>query len=252
MPTNPLADLNARLVVGHRGDRTNAPENTIESLARALEKGADALEFDVRATRDGVAVLMHDPTVDRTTNGRGRVREQTAAELRTLDASRGSGAWVGARCAVPTLEEVLDRFRGTPMILDVKELAVTESTIQLIHKMGLQGSVVVGSDDHAVCERLERSGIPSCASPTDCLMLLALALAGTEPVAPRYSVLSITPNPKGFPIPMMRMLGAARRAAIPSHVWTINDVEQAKQLFAAGVTCVLTDNPSEITHARPT
>ena len=101
---HPLSDLNAKLVIAHRGDRAHVPENTMEALARAVELGADGLEFDVRLTRDGVPVLMHDATVDRTTSGRGLVRENTLAELQALDASRGFSGWAGGKVTVPTLE----------------------------------------------------------------------------------------------------------------------------------------------------
>ncbi|MEK7401028.1 MAG: glycerophosphodiester phosphodiesterase family protein [Gemmatimonadota bacterium] len=248
---HPLADANARMVIGHRGDRAHAPENTIEGLTRAVEAGADAFEVDVRVTRDGVPVLMHDETVDRTTSGRGLLREMTFAELRTLDASRGASAWSGARAAVPTLEEVLDRFRGVPMVLDVKELAVSAATEQLVHKFGLQGTVVVGSDDAEVVARLYRSGLTACASRNDALMAMALSLVGIAPQSPDYSVLSLTQRFNGVPIPVLRMVAAARRSGIATHVWTVNDPAEAARLWHGGVSAIISDDPGAILRAKP-
>lgn len=249
--THPLADPNARLVIAHRGDRAHAPENTLESLMRGVEAGADALEFDVRLTRDGVPVLMHDETVDRTTAGRGRVRDMTLAELRTLDARPGSSGWTGARAVVPSLEEVLDRLRGVPMVIDVKELAVTAATVEFIHKFGLQGSVAVGSEDNDVVARLYRSGLTACASKTDALIAMALAVAGLPPRSPHYSVLSVTPRFRGWPIPLLRMTASARRAGIATHVWTINDPAEAVRLWNGGVSAIITDDPVAMVRARP-
>src|SRR6185503_13899348 len=116
------------------GDRANAPENTMEALAQAVALGADGLEFDVRATRDGVPVLMHDATVNRTTNGRGAVRENTLAELQLLDASRNAPNWKGGKVAVPTLEAVLDRFRDVPLVLDILFFKVSETTEKMLYK----------------------------------------------------------------------------------------------------------------------
>lgn len=246
-----LADPNARWVIAHRGDRAHAPENTMEALVRAVDLGADALEIDVRVSREGVPVLMHDETVDRTTSGRGRVRENTLAELRTLDASRGASGWSGGRAAVPTLEEVLDRFRGFPIVIDVKELAVSAPTENLVHSFGLQASIVVGSDDAGVMNRLYRSGLTACASPADAVALLGLSLVGMAPSTPDYGVLSVPPTLRGMPVPVLRMAAAARRAGVATHVWTINDPAEATRYWAGGVSYIITDDPGALLRAKP-
>src|SRR5881397_2525073 len=93
---NLLVDPNARLVIAHRGNRVRAPENTLLAFRQAVEIGADAIEFDVRLTRDGVPVVIHDADLDRTTNGHGLVESYTFDELRTLNAAarapRGNGS----------------------------------------------------------------------------------------------------------------------------------------------------------------
>src|SRR5215510_13684381 len=91
------------IAIGHRGAAAHMPENTMPSFEKALELGADALEFDVALTKDGVPVVIHDDTLDRTTDGRGPVEDSTYEEVARLDA----GSWKAVPTHVPTLDEVL-------------------------------------------------------------------------------------------------------------------------------------------------
>lgn len=247
--THPLLDVNARLVIAHRGNRVGAPENTVVALREAVDLGVDGLEFDVRITRDGVPVLMHDPMLERTTTGRGRLAEVDVGELRALSV-RGPGGSAAASVPVPTLEEVLDQFRKTPLVLDVKELGAVDATLRLIQKFGLASNVVVGADDRAISARLYRSGIPACASRVDAFMLIPMALAGITPPAGDYSVLSITTQLLGVPLPVRRMAEVARRRGAATHVWTVNEPAEARRLWSDGVAAVITDDPAAILRAR--
>jgi glycerophosphoryl diester phosphodiesterase len=248
---NPLADPQARLVVAHRGNRVGAPENTLEALQQAADLGADALEFDVRCTRDGELVVIHDAELDRTTSGHGPVRSFSLAELRTLDAGARSPHSQGARHLIPTLEEVLERFRKIPLVIEVKEMAAAEDTERLVRKFNAQERVLVGSAENAVVERFYRSGLLSCASMNDALLLIPFALLGLAPPTPRYNVLSVTPRFHGLPIPVTQMAQSARRAGVPTQVWTVNDAEAAQRLWLGGVAAIVTDDPAAILRARP-
>lgn len=108
------------MIIAHRGASAHAPENTLPAIRLAIQLGADALEIDVRQTRDGRIVLMHDATVDRTTNGSGEVGDMTFAAIRTLDA----GVWFGKEFGgepVPTLEEVIELLdSSTLLVVEVK------------------------------------------------------------------------------------------------------------------------------------
>ena len=106
-------------VVGHRGAMGHCPENTLASFERGLELGADWIELDVHLSRDDALVVIHDETVDRTTNGHGAVRDHTLAELKALDA----GGWFGPEYAgqrIPTLDEVLAWARQRDTIVDIE------------------------------------------------------------------------------------------------------------------------------------
>lgn len=247
---SPLFDPAARLVIGHRGNKVLVAENTIESMASALEAGADAMEFDVRLSRDGVPVVMHDATVDRTTSGSGRVRDLTLAELKKLDASARAPTRGKGQLRIPTLEEVLDRFRETPLIIEVKEMAAADATERLIRKFDLTERVLIGSVENDVVERFYRSGLRTCASMTDATLLIPFALTGISPPKPSYDVLSLTPMYRGLPIPVTRMAAVALRMGIPSHVWTVNDPAAARSYWTAGVAGIVTDDPAAMVRAR--
>src|SRR5687768_826390 len=195
-----LLEPGKRLVVGHRGNPMRFAENTIESLQSAVDLGVDALEFDVRVARDAVPGIIHDASLDRTTNATGRVDALTSAELEALDASaraptRGSGP-----LRIPTLEQVLDRLREIPLVVEVKELAAADVTERMIRRFGAQSRVLIGSPENAVSERFYRSGLSTCASLRDAATLLPFAIAGMSVARPQFNVLSIPPVYRGLPI----------------------------------------------------
>ena len=248
--TNPLLDPNVRLVVAHRGNRVAAPENTVAALREAVDIGADAIEFDVRVSRDGVPVLMHDAVLDRTTDARGPVRSYLLNELEKVNAGARFPGADGKHHPIPTLEEVLDGFRRTPMVIEVKERRAAEPTERLVRKFGLQMRILIGSAERGVMEWFYRTGLPTCASMVDAALLIPVALLGLTPAKPRYDVLSVTPEYHGFRIPIPRMARAARRAGVPTQVWTVNDPSQARFLWAEGVSGIVTDDPAALLRAR--
>ena len=138
-----------RLVIAHRGNSMHAPEDTIESFRQGVALGADGIEFDVRLSADGVAVLMHDPMLERTTDGSGPVAARTAAELATLDAgyrfTRDSGLsfpYRGRGIRIPTLEEVLASFPDTACILEIKAPEATDQVMRALERHGVDCSHV--------------------------------------------------------------------------------------------------------------
>ena len=248
--TNPLLDPNGRLVVAHRGNRVAAPENTVIALRGAVDLGADAIEFDVRTTRDGVPVLMHDAELDRTTDARGRISSYMFSELEKVNAGARFGGTDRNHHPIPSLEEVLDTFREIPMVIEVKERRAAEPTERLVRKLGLQMRILIGSAERGVMEWFYRTGLPTCASMLDAAMLIPVALLGLTPSKPRYDVLSLTPQYRGFRIPIPHMARAARRAGVPTQVWTVNDPSEARLLWAEGVSGIVTDDPAAVLRAR--
>jgi glycerophosphoryl diester phosphodiesterase len=162
MPIRFLAGKGARpLVSAHRGFSTKAPENTMPALRAAFDAGADLIEIDVRLTRDGTLVLMHDAGVDRTTDGKGAISQMTVEQVRKLDA----GNWFDSKFAgtrVPTLDEVLAWSRGRVGLLielknypERKEVFVDELVTTII-KNDAEDFVVPASFDHPTLTEIHR------------------------------------------------------------------------------------------------
>jgi glycerophosphoryl diester phosphodiesterase len=247
---NPFVEPSARLVIAHRGNRVRAPENTMLAFRQAVEMGVDAIEFDVRMTRDGVPVVIHDAELDRTTNGHGLVESYTFDEIRTLNAAARSPGADGTRQLVPALEEVLDAFRATLLVIEVKELAAADPTERMVRRFGLQDHVLVGSAVTLVSEHFYGSGLKTCASMRDAMRLVPIAIAGLAPRKPPYHVLSVTRRFRGVPIPVVRMAVAARKVGIATQVWTVNDPVAARVLWNGGVSGIITDDPAAMLRVR--
>jgi glycerophosphoryl diester phosphodiesterase len=126
------------LRIGHRGARAYEPENTLSSFNKALEIGVDAVEFDVRKTKDDQLVVIHDADVKRTTNGKGLVSELTLEEIKGFSAEKGE--------KIPTLKEALD-FLDTKVkiVIELKETNVEEKVLKAVREKGLQKNVVIVS-----------------------------------------------------------------------------------------------------------
>jgi glycerophosphoryl diester phosphodiesterase len=154
------------LVIAHRGDSAHRPENTLASFAGALEVGATIVELDVQLTADGEVVVLHDATLDRTTDGRGDVRRLSLAEVRAVSAgypTQFGGAWAGER--VPTLAEALGLLRGRARVMiEVKSESVTDEldggvearTTEIVRRLGMSERVAVISFDARALQHLRR------------------------------------------------------------------------------------------------
>ena len=126
------------LRIGHRGARAYAPENTLMSFKKALEIGVDAVELDVRKTKDGQLVVIHDADVKRTTDGEGLVSELTLKEIKSLDAGSGE--------KIPTLEETLDFLdKKVKVFVELKETGIEKQVLSIVQEKGLEKNVVIVS-----------------------------------------------------------------------------------------------------------
>ena len=227
-----------------------SPENTLESLQEAAALGADALEFDVRVTRDDVPVVIHDPDVDRTTDGTGLVRSYTLARLIELDAGARFPRRRGPPLRIPTLEQVMESLPTIPFVIEVKETAAVRPTEALVQRFNALDRVIVGSAENDVMELFYRSPLRTCASMRDAIRLIPAALAGLRPARPKYDVLSVTQRFRGVPIPVISMAKAARKIGVATQVWTVNDPADARKLWAGGVAGIVTDDPAAMLSAR--
>jgi glycerophosphoryl diester phosphodiesterase len=254
---NALIDRNSQIVIGHRGNAAHAPENTIESFDQAVALGADALELDVRVSRDGVPVVIHDPTLARTAGRPGTVAALSAVELATADTgatfTRDGGAtfpYRGRGLTVPTLEAVLQRFPRIPLLIEVKVPEAVSAVERALEADGAESRVVAASLSDAAVAPLRGGRFSTGASAIDVIRLLPSALLGRGPAELPYRALCIPRWYYGIPLPVVRLARAGRRAGVVTHVWTVDDPRIAKRLWKAGIQGIVTNDPAVMLRTR--
>ena len=253
-----LLDPQARPIIAHRGNRAHAPENTIEAFRQAVAAGADAIELDLRLSRDGEVVVIHDPTIDRTTNDSGRVEMKTLVQLRELDAGArfsNDGGWCrpyfNRGIVIPTLHEVIDAVPShIPLILEIKTAAAAEPVRRIIADRGMQKRVLVAGFNRRAIHPLRGAGFALGATTVEAMNLLWPALRGREMPSVPYDALCIPPRWRGIPVPIAGMTRSIRQLGKVVHIWTINRVEEARRLWEDGVQGLVTDDPALIRQAR--
>ena len=252
--TNPLLETGRRLVIGHRGAAAHAPENTMPSFERAAAAGVDALELDVHLTADGQVVVIHDPTLERTTSGAGAVAAMTLAQIRAADAGArftrdGTGFPFRAQGVhVPTLDDVLARFSTMPLLIEVKTAAASDALRRTLDRHRAADRCVIGSFDHAALAPFRDPPWHATASQADVQRMLAHVLLRVPLGQARYEALSIPPRWHGLPLPIGVIVRAAR--ARPVHVWTVDAVGEALELWRRGVTGIISNDPAAIIASR--
>jgi len=232
------------LAIGHRGAAGHMPENTVVSFEKALELGADAIEFDVALCRDGVPVVIHDDTLDRTTDSVGLVAERGSDEVRALDA----GSWHGHPARVPTLEEVLAGFGDrTVLNLEIKECArcaeLVDVCARMVEECGVVESTMFSSFDLNSL-RLLRRVLPQARIGVLCVPLNvdeALACAaeiGAENLHPPRKLVTAD------------LLQRARAQGLRVWTWTVNEPSDIARLCALEVEGIFSDYPERVVAVR--
>lgn len=249
-----LADCDAHPVIAHRGGAGRAPENTLAALTGAAALGADAVEFDVRLSRDGEVVLMHDPTVDRTTSGHGAVRDLDASALARLDAGARfttdegrTFPFRGRGVGVPRLADVVAAIPDMPLLIEVKEPDALAPTVAVLERLGAVDRSMVAAADFRGVAPARGGRLRTGASTRDtAALLLALHAPSTLP----YEALCIPQHHWGLPLPIARLAARARRCGAATHVWTVNDSGAARRLWRLGVAGIITDLPDVMVAVR--
>lgn len=236
-----LLDPDARPIIGHRGAAGECPENTMLSFQRAVAQEADALELDVRITADGVPVVIHDETVDRTTDGQGEVRAFPVGVLETLNAGNGQH--------VPRLVEVLETFPGTPLIIEVKEAAAAVPVADTLRRCSAVGRVLVGSFEKAALRPFRVPEFARAAARSEAATFWGMSRIGLALRARGYAAFTVPERHGSLRVVDRRFMRAARRRRKPVHVWTVNDWAVAQRLRSQGVCGIITDYPERIRRA---
>ncbi len=245
-------------VVAHRGNRAHAPENTLEAFTQALALGVDAIEFDVHLSRDGVPVVIHDATLDRTTDAVGEVRARPLAELGRADAGARFTVdggrpfpYRGRGISIPTLEEALALTRDLPLIIELKTVEAARPALELLARTGALARVLAGSFLDAALLPFQRAGVPvSGGSGALRRLYLPAALRARAPRSLPFQSMCMPRFHKGLPLPVRGFARVMRALGGTSHVWTVNDPARARRLWAAGVNGIISDDPGAILAAR--
>ncbi len=229
-------------VWAHRGASAYAPENTMAAFKLAVEMGADGIELDVHESKDGKLMVIHDETVDRTSNGTGRVVDMSCQELKSLDFSNGFEQYRGAR--IPTLKEVYGYIRNTNLTVNVEikcdeviYWGIWEKLIDMEREMGMQGRVLYSSFNHYVLRELQNT---DANAPTGLLYMQPLLdpwayaqYCGAQAIHPYYRNVLECPG----------LLEGCRRANIDINAWTVNEAEAIRQLAQEDINAVITNMP---------
>jgi glycerophosphoryl diester phosphodiesterase len=233
------------IVVAHRGASVEHPENTIEAFEAAIDAGADAVEFDVRLTADGHAVVMHDPDVSRTTDGHGLVSEMTLDQLRKL--------------GVPTLEETLQCLAGRAAAdIELKNewneagfeptgTLALEATLDALDRIRFPGPVLLSSFDPETLRRCRklRPDVPTgllTSAATDAVSAVEAAATDDHPWVLPF-VAQVLPAGPSF-------IGDVHGAGMQVGVWISDDPDMARTLFGWRVDAVATNDPRAIVPVR--
>ncbi|MBI2073370.1 MAG: glycerophosphodiester phosphodiesterase [Gemmatimonadetes bacterium] len=233
-----LLDPEARPIIAHRGASGQYPENTLLAFAKGLEQGADALELDVRVTADGVPIVLHDPTLERTTNGWGAAGRLSLSEVHRADAGRGE--------RVPTLAEVLERFPATPLLVEIKEAGAARATLAVLRAHGAEPRVLVGAFRRAALSPLFGTEFARAPVRVEVALFWAGSRLGVSLGSRSYRAFSVPEHSGRLRVVDRRFVAAARRARRPVHVWTVDDPLHAARLRGLGVCGIITNYPERM------
>ena len=247
-----------RLVFAHRGGADLAPENTIAAFEAAVRLGVDGLEVDVRLSRDGTVVVHHDHFVDRTTNLHGKVSDFTADELARADAAYSfsrNGAWPFRRqsIGVPTLASVLERFRDTRVIVEMKvnSAEMARRTVEAVRRADAVDRVCLGSFGWRVLReaRALEAAIATSAAREEVRWALYRSWFRWPALRVKYDAYQVPEVSKRRRVVSPRFVEHAHRAGLPVHVWTVDTEGDAERLLRWGVDGLITNRPDVIVPA---
>jgi glycerophosphoryl diester phosphodiesterase len=246
------------LVMAHRGGAGLWPENTMYGFERAVDLGVDMLETEIHSTADNILVLMHDSTVDRTTNGSGPIRAFTLEELKTLDAgynwtSDGGQTFPfrGSGITVPTLEEVFIALPTARINIDIKQEkpSLVEPLCKTIRTFDMTDKVMVASFNSKVLKAFRRvcPEVTTSAGTGEVAFFFMVNMVFLGAVyRPACQAFQVPEYSSGLRVLTKRFVETAHGLNLAVHVWTINEVTDMKRLLALGVDGIVTDYPDRL------
>lgn len=247
------------LVIAHQGGEGEWPSNTMIAFQNASQAGADMLDTDMHMTKDGVLVLIHDATVDRTTNGKGAIRDLLLSEIKQLDAgykfSTGNGRIFPYRrkgVTVPTLEELFNAFPDKRLGIEIKPAEPMDLSRQfcaLIRKHKLQKNILVSSfrQETMAAFRAECPEVATSATLREVVIFLRLnALHMTRVLSPDYCCFQVPERSGSVQVISPQFIAAARERHLSILPWTINEEGALQRMIAIGAEGINTDYPTRM------
>ncbi|MBS4209655.1 glycerophosphodiester phosphodiesterase [Bacillus sp. FJAT-50079] len=232
------------LIIAHRGSAGTHPENTMDAFIAAEKYGADGIELDVQLSLDGEVVVIHDTTLDRTTNGTGKVKDFTLAELKQLKANCHYKHFFKRASRIPTLREVFEWMKCNKLSCnielknnDIPYEGLEEKVIGLIKEFGLEKRIVISSFNHQSLLRIKR-----IAPTIETAPLYKRKI--TKPWEYAWSLQCSGIHPKLVSISLSD-IQAAMEAGVAVRPYTINSIRDMKKLLAIGCTAIITDYPKK-------
>ena len=243
------------LVIAHQGGDGLWPGETMFAYQSAVDLGVDVLEMDIHITKDGVLVLMHDETVDRTTDGTGEIESMTLEEIKKLDAgydwSSDDGVtfpYRGSGLTVATLEEVFTAFPNMHMTIEIKKTntSMAEPFCQLIREYHMQDKVLVASfhDERLKEFRAECPEVATSSAKNETTIFVLMTkgfLSGFY--SPVFHSLQVPEESGGITVMTESFVKASHARNLAVEPWTINDEETMRKFIAWGVDGIITDRP---------
>lgn len=238
---HPFLSGTGPILFAHRGGGLEAPENTRAAFAHAVEVGCSHIETDIQVSRDGVAVLFHDDTLDRTTDAQGPVSDFTWNQLRSVGTPAGVGQLL-------RLDEALEEFPDRFFNLDLKVEESVEPALDVIDSLRAHHRVMLGSFSDSRLARARRRGGPQLATSAGPREVVAAVASARGLPFPRPSLTPLAlqvPVSQG-PVRILtpRFLDQAHERGQQVHVWTINDEPEMRRLLDMGVDGIVTDRPT--------
>ncbi len=250
---HPWTEAGRPLVFAHRGGSRLAPENTVAAFDRAVSEGVDGLELDVRLARDGEVVVCHDPSVDRTTDGTGPIASMTSRELAALDAGfhftggDGGRPFRGRAIGIPTLRELVSRYPGRRLIVELKDddLALVGAALGILRRADAISRTCLGSFHGGVLADIRRRepGIATSGSQKEVRMALYRSWVGLFPRSVPYDALQVPERREGRRVVTPGFVRGAHRAGVAVQVWVVDEPADMARLLSWGVDGVITDRP---------
>ncbi|SES66554.1 glycerophosphoryl diester phosphodiesterase [Oceanobacillus limi] len=248
------------LVIAHQGGEHLAPSSTMEAFKNAMELGVDVIEFDVHMTKDGHLVAIHDPTVDRTTNGQGRVNDMTLEEIQSLDAAtyfkdeNGQNNYLNQGVHIPTVEEIFTAIPDMRWNIEIKDSndpklyrPIAEKLWVMIKNHNVEDDVLIASFDQAIIDMVQEISKDE-----------ALVSGGRKEVTkfvglhkfylnglywPSVEAVQVPTQEGSFNLMDKKLIRGANQIGMDVHYWTINEPETMQQLIELGADGIITDRP---------